>query len=243
MNALYYGDCLTIMRERMTADSVDLIYLDPPFNSKRDYNAIYKDETGRPLPDQIEAFNDTWVLDAERMSIIRNMPKLLRQHEVDGHTADFLAGFMSGLANTQPDMAAYLAYMAARLVWMKRVLKPTGSIYLHCDPTASHYIKIVMDAIFGHKNFRNEIVWAYTGPGSPRMRQFNRKHDTILWYAKGKTWTFNRDDVRIPYKDGKPHTGGFTHTAGEKAGTNMNKVVAASYTTNGAVLEAELSDG
>ena len=200
MNALYYGDCLTIMRERMTANSVDLIYLDPPFNSKRDYNAIYKDETGRPLPDQIEAFNDTWALDAERMSIIRNMPKLLRQHEVDGHTADFLAGFMSGLANTQPDMAAYLAYMAERLVWMKRVLKPTGSIYLHCDPTASHYLKVLMDGIFGNKSFRNEIVWCYTGPGSPKMRQFNRKHDTILWYSKGNRWTFNRDKVRIPHK-------------------------------------------
>ena len=200
MNALYYGDCLTIMRERMTADSVDLIYLDPPFNSKRDYNAIYKDETGRPLPDQIEAFNDTWALDAERMRVIRNMPKLLRQHEVDGHTADFLAGFMSGLANTQPDMAAYLAYMAERLVWMKRVLKPTGSIYLHCDPTASHYLKVLMDGIFGNKSFRNEIVWCYTGPGSPKMRQFNRKHDTILWYSKGNRWTFNRDKVRIPHK-------------------------------------------
>lgn len=192
MNALYYGDCLTIMRERMTANSVDLIYLDPPFNSKRDYNAIYKDETGRPLPDQIEAFNDTWALDAERMSIIRNMPKLLRQHGIDGHTADFLASFMSGLAHTQPDMAAYLAYMAERLLWMKHVLKPTGSIYLHCDPTASHYLKVLMDGIFEHKEFINEIIWHY-GKWTNAAKHFQKNHDILLVYTKkyGKH-TFNK---------------------------------------------------
>ena len=96
--------------------------------------------------------------------------------------------------------AAYIAEMSVRLLECHRVLKPTGSIYVHCDPHANSYLRILMDAIFGHKNFRNEIVWAYTGPGSPKMRQFNRKHDTILWYSKGKTWTFNRDDVRVPHK-------------------------------------------
>ncbi len=230
MNTLYYGDCLTIMREKMQPESVDLVYLDPPFNSKRDYNSIYKDHTGRPLPDQVEAYTDTWFLDNERMRTIRALPALLREHGVDGHSADFLAGFISGLTQVQPDMAAYLGYMTERLLWIKWTMKPTASIYLHCDPTASHYLKIVMDVVFGRKNFRNEIIWAYTGPGSPRMRQFNRKHDIVFWYAKDKTWTFNRDQVRMPYKDGKPHTGGFTHKTGSKAGTNMSKEVANSYT-------------
>lgn len=108
-----------------------------------------------------------------------------------------------------PDLA-YLSYMANRLRECHRVLKRTGSIYLHCDPTMSHRLKLVLDAIFGRKNFRNEIVWCYTGPGSPRMRQFNRKHDVIFWFNKGKTWTFNADQVRLQhhektvknYKDG-----------------------------------------
>ena len=98
-------------------------------------------------------------------------------------------------------MRAYLAFMAPRLAEIWRLLTPEGSVYLHCDPHASHYLKCMMDAIFGAANFRNEIIWCYTGPGSPKMRQFNRKHDTILWYSKGKTWTFNRDDVRLPYKN------------------------------------------
>ncbi len=94
-----------------------------------------------------------------------------------------------------------LIYMAARLLEMRRILKPTGSIYLHCDPTMSHYLKLVMDAVFGRRAFRNEIVWCYTGPGSPKMRQFNRKHDTLLWYSGGgNNWTFNADAVRIPHK-------------------------------------------
>lgn len=99
--------------------------------------------------------------------------------------------------------AAYLSYMAIRLLELRRVLKPSGSIYLHCDPTASHYLKLMMDTIFGKKNFRNEIIWAYTGPSSPKIKQFPRKHDAILWYSNGKRWTFNRDDMRVPYKDPK----------------------------------------
>ena len=96
--------------------------------------------------------------------------------------------------------AAYIAEMSVRLLECHRVLKPTGSIYVHCDYRANSYLRMLMDVIFGHKSLRNEIIWAYTGPGSPRMRQFNRKHDTIIWYSKGKTWTFNRDDVRVPHK-------------------------------------------
>ena len=137
------------------------------------------------------------------------------------------------------DLGAFLCFMAVRLIEMRRILKPTGSIYLHCDPTASHYLKALMDAIFGDKNFRNEIVWAYTGPGSPKMRQFNRKHDIILWYSKGAKWTFNRDAVRMPYVNGKPNTGGFKHADG----SNMDAKVAANYgATKGKIPETWWTD-
>ncbi len=199
MNTLYYGDCLTIMREKMSPESVDLVYLDPPFNSKRDYNSIYKDHTGRPLPDQVEAYTDTWFLDAEKMRVIKSLPKLLREHGIDGHSADFLAHFISGLVNVQPDMAAYLAYMTERLLWIKWTMKPTASIYLHCDPTASHYLKIVMDVVFGRRCYRNEIAWCYTGPSNTK-RWFPKKHDIILYFSKGARWVFNPDNIRIPYK-------------------------------------------
>ncbi len=158
MNRLYYGDCLTIMQD-MPLGSVDLIYLDPPFNSNQDYNAIYKDETGRPLPDQIEAFCDLWTLDAERERAIRSMPVLMREAGVDDGIAESWKIWMNALRKTQPRLLAYLSYMTERLLPMRGILKPTGSIYLHCDPTASHCIKVMMDGIFGHRNFRNEIVW------------------------------------------------------------------------------------
>ncbi|MBF2755663.1 MAG: HNH endonuclease [Gammaproteobacteria bacterium AqS3] len=112
-----------------------------------------------------------------------------------------LAGFLQAVGSKSDK--AYLIYMAPRLMELHRILKGTGSLYLHCDPKMSHYLKIMMDCIFGRDNFRNEIVWCYTGPGSPKMRQFNRKHDVIFWYSKGKRWTFNREEVRIPYKDPK----------------------------------------
>lgn len=182
MNTLYYGDCLTIMRERMQPGIIDLVYLDPPFNSKRDYNAIYKDETGRPLPDQVEAYTDTWTLDADRLRTIRQLPMLLREHNINGHGSDLLAGFLSSLAHTQPDMAAYLAYMTERLLWIKRLMKPTATIYYHCDPAASHYLKIVLDVLFGTRNFLNEIIWSYRR-WPAKSKSFQRMHDVILRYA------------------------------------------------------------
>lgn len=199
MNTLYYGDCLTVIRDKMQPESVDLVYLDPPFNSKRDYNNIYKDHTGRPLPDQVEAYTDTWVLDAVRMRTIRKMPKLLREHAIDGHDADFLARFLSGLVNVQADMAAYLSYITERLLWIKWVMKPTASIYLHGDPAASHYLKIVMDVLFGRRNFQNEFIWYYSGGGASKKR-WARKHDILLFYTNSKKWQFNVDAVRTPHK-------------------------------------------
>ncbi len=163
---IWTRDCIEVMRG-MNSESVDLIYLDPPFNSKQDYAA--------PIGSQAAgaAFKDTWSLsdiDVEWINLIEQKQPAVQRV--------LLA------AMTDSDKS-YLAYMAARLLEMPRLLKPTGSIYLHCDPTMSHYLKLLMDAVFGRRNFRNEIVWAYTGPGSPRMRQFNRKHDTILWYVRG----------------------------------------------------------
>lgn len=183
MNKLYYGDCLTIL-QGMPQKSVDLIYLDPPFNSKRNYHAIYKDETGKPLPDQIEAFCDQWELDAERERVVRQMPVLMREAGIDDQTAEFWRTWMDALRHTQPGLLAYLVYMVERLIWMRLLLKPTGAIYLHCDPTASHYIKIMMDSILGHKNFRNEIIWHYGLGAFNSRKHFPRKHDTLLFYSR-----------------------------------------------------------
>ena len=183
-NRLYFGDCLDVLREDVADETVDLIYLDPPFNSKRLYNAFIGGA-------QWVAFDDTW----------RWHEAVDDFHEVAGCLD--IASTMEGLRRILgegPELA-YLAYMANRLAECRRVLKPTGSIWLHCDPTMSHYLKVLMDGIYGRAHYRNEVVWCYTGPGSPSMRQFNRKHDTLFWYTMGKTWTFNRDAVRIPYKD------------------------------------------
>ena len=182
MNRLYYGDCLTIMQD-WPLQSVDLIYLDPPFNSNRQYNSIYKDETGRPLPDQIEAFCDMWELDAERERAIRTMPVLMRESGLDDSVAELWKLWMQALRGTQPRLLAYLSYMAQRLLIMKRILKPNGSIYYHCDPTASHYIKALMDAVFGHDNFRSEIIWKRSGGKSDALR-WGITTDRLLFYTK-----------------------------------------------------------
>lgn len=165
----------------MNSDSVDLIYLDPPFNSKSNYAA--------PIGSLAAGaeFKDTWTLS-----------------DVDVAWLDLLEAKHPALnrvihaALTKSDKS-YLIYMAVRLLEMHRILKPTGSVYLHCDPTMSHYLKLVMDAVFGKENFRNEIVWCYTGAGSPGMRQFNRKHDTLFWYSVGDEWTFNSDEVKLDH--------------------------------------------
>ena len=191
MNKLYYGDCLTIMRDHMNLGSVDLIYLDPPFQSNRDYNTIYKDETGRPLPDQINAFCDMWVLNEERERSLRAMPVLMREAGIEDATVEFWRLWMNALRGTQPALLAYLSYMVERLVLMKGILKPTGSIYLHCDPTASHYIKVMMDAIFGHENFISEIVWNRAQVKGDSKRKFAANHDAILLYKNGKNHHFN----------------------------------------------------
>ena len=181
MNHLYYGDCFTIMQEWPNA-CIDLIYLDQPFNSNRTYNAIYRDETGRPLPDQIEAFCDMWELDAERERAIRTMPVLMRESGLDDSIAELWRLWMQALRGTQPRLLAYLSYMAQRLLIMKRILKPTGSLYFHCDPPASHYVKALLDAVFGHNNFQNEIIWQRFNFHADAKR-FGRVSDRILFYV------------------------------------------------------------
>ncbi len=188
-NALYYGDCLDWMRE-WPDESVDLVYLDPPFNSNADYNIIFGRENGTPAP--VRGFIDTWKWDARAADRVRDIERAVN-HPLHAVTI----GLRQILGES--GMLAYLSYMGLRLVEMRRLLKPTGSVYLHCDPTASHYLKLLLDAVFGAKQFRNEIAWCYTGPGNT-TRWFPRKHDILLFYARGDGTALNLDAVRIPYK-------------------------------------------
>ena len=185
---IWTGDCLDIMRG-MNSASVDLVYLDPPFNSKANYAAPIGSKAAGA------AFKDTWTLsdvDVEWINLIESKhPALYRV---------LLA------AMTASDKS-YLAYMAARLLELHRVLKPTGSVYLHCDPKMSHYLKIVMDAVFGWRQFRNEVVWCYNVGGKSK-RQWARKHDTILFYSKSLDWIFNGDAVGVPRDTGTKSFGG-----------------------------------
>jgi len=193
MNKLWYGDNLTIM-QGMAKHSVDLIYLDPPFNSKQNYNLLYKTMTGKPVPEQVEAFCDTWEMDAQKEAMARSMPVLMREHGIDDYYVDFWRLWMQALRTTQPHLLAYLIFMVQRLLHMKSILRPTGSIYLHCDPTASHYIKVMMDGIFGHQNFQNEIVWKRTF-GHGDSRTWSRVSDYILFYTASSKFTWN-----MPYE-------------------------------------------
>ncbi len=198
MNKLYYGDCLTVM-ERIPQRSIDLVYLDPPFNSNRNYNAIYKDETGNPLPEQVDAFCDTWELTPEREREARAVPALMRDSGIDHDTADLWGLWMKALRKTQPSLLAYMTYMVPRLLRMYSLMKPTASLYFHCDPTASHYIKPFLDAIFDHRNYRNEISWQ-RATSTQKGNQYDSKGwgnnvDIILYYAKSNATKLN------PYKN------------------------------------------
>jgi DNA modification methylase len=192
-NQLRYGDNLPLMQDMATA-SVDLIYLDPPFNSQRNYNLIYRNLTGAPVPEQEVAFCDAWEMDPEKEEMLRNMPRFLKEHDLPRDVVEFWRVWMTSLRETQPRLLAYLLYMSWRLVEMRRILKPTGSLYLHCDPTASHYIKVILDSIFGHGNFQSEIIWKRTSAHGSAKRH-GPVHDTILMYSRGKTFTWN--DVRM----------------------------------------------
>ena len=194
-NVLYYGDNLDILRRYIADESADLVYLDPPFNSNRDYNVIFRDESGNNTDAQLLAFEDTWHWgpDAERQyAYLTNTAR--NQGRVLSTVSTIVAALRSGIGENQ--MMAYLVEMAVRLVQLHRVLKPTGSLYLHCDPTASHYLKVLLDQIFDPRNFRNEIVWkrAQTVKGNfgQGSRFYGPQTDTILFYTKTDTYTFHQ---------------------------------------------------
>jgi len=193
-NKLYYGDNLDVLQRYVKDESVDLVYLDPPFNSRQDYNVLFAEKDGSQSSSQIHAFEDTWEWNIESR---RALEQVIEQ---GGRVADALRAFESYLHGS--DMMAYLAMMAPRLVELRRVLKETGSIYLHCDPTASHYLKILMDAVFGPQFFRNEIVWKRSHAHSDAKQgaqHFGRITDTLLFYSKGITSTWN--SLYTPYDE------------------------------------------
>ena len=220
---LFIADNLDLLRS-LDNESVDLICIDPPFAKNQTFVGKLKPPVTPPeLAYELKRLADEGIrtpTDAKSAGVEWPDAEVneARFKDIWSWEDDIHEDWVNRIEDTNEPLAwtieaarlahdegtaSYLTYMAPRLIEMERVLKSTGSIYFHCDSTASHYIKAVMDSIFGMKNFRNEIIWAYTGPGSSKMRQFNRKHDTIFWYSKGKEWTFNRDAVRIPYKDPK----------------------------------------
>ncbi|MBI4444096.1 MAG: restriction endonuclease [Acidobacteria bacterium] len=185
-NTLYYGDNLDILRRYIADDSVDLIYLDPPFNSNQSYNVLFAEQNGSRSAAQIKAFGDTWRWDQAAAAAYEEVV------ERGGKVSEAMQAFRKFLGHN--DMLAYLAMMAPRLVELRRVLKPTGSIYVHCDPTASHYLKLLMDAVFRKENFRTEIIWKRSSAHSDTKqgrRQHGRIHDVILFYTKSEVWTWN----------------------------------------------------
>lgn len=193
-NVLYYGDNLEILRRYIPDESIDLVYLDPPFNSNANYNILF-DEHGTKAAAQIEAFGDTWVWDTQAAATYQDTV------EAGGDVAKALLAFRTLLGTS--DMLAYLSMMAPRLVELRRILRSTGSLYLHCDPTASHYLKVLLDAVFGPKAFIAEVIWRRTNARGTTGR-WPRLHDTILQYARSATFEFHAvrvvaDQARMPH--------------------------------------------
>jgi site-specific DNA-methyltransferase (adenine-specific) len=184
-NTLYYGDNLHVLREHIASESVDLIYLDPPFNSNANYNILFKSPEGHDSDAQIEAFEDTWHWNDSAEAAFDEVMRSGRSDAFELLRA--MRGFLG-----DNDMMAYLAMMAVRLIELHRVLKPTGSLYLHCDPTASHYLKLLLDGVFGPDKFRNEIVWERTNAHNMKTKGWTRSNDTIFFYSKGSEYTFNQ---------------------------------------------------
>lgn len=194
-NTLYYGDNLDVLRRHVADESVDLVYLDPPFKSNQNYNVLFQEQDGSRSAAQIRAFEDTWQWDQAAASAFEEVVV----------TSDQVSLAMQGFHKVlgESDMLAYLSMMAPRLKELRRVLKPTGNIYLHCDPTASHYLKMLMDAVFGTGNFRNEIVWKRTNARSTQER-WPRIHDVILFYTKMDAFFFRSlktkaDKAKLPH--------------------------------------------
>ena len=182
-NVLYYGDNLEILRNHIPSESVDLVYLDPPFNSKADYNVLFREESGERSAAQIKAFSDSWHWDSAAEETYREIIE-----RCPDKVATMVSALRQGIGSN--DVMAYLVMMTLRLAELRRVLKPTGSLYLHCDPTAGHYLKVVMDTVFDPRNFRSEIVWRRTGTHG-KARRYGPIHDTILFYSKSAEYKWN----------------------------------------------------
>ena len=221
-NKLYFGDNLRILRENVPDESIDLIYLDPPFNSNATYNVLFHERSGEDSAAQITAFEDTWKWSIESeyafRDVVTNGPENL------GHLLQAMRRFLG-----QNDMMAYLTMMAQRMAELHRVLKPTGSIYLHCDPTASHYLKLLMDAVLDSSSFRSEIVWRRTNAKGLSFRGFPRNYDILLYYSKSEDFTWNRpfrpyDPKYIEqfYRHVDPETGR-RYTLGDLTNPNRNR--------------------
>ncbi len=185
-NTLFYGDNLQVLRDHIPDESVDLVYLDPPFNSNASYNVLFREKSGEESPAQIKAFTDTWewTLETERTF----EEDIILHSGTPPAVKEMITAFREFIGRNA--MMAYLVMMTPRLVELRRVLKPTGSLYLHCDPTASHYLKIVLDTVFGARNFRNEVVWRRTNAHN-NDRVYGRIHDILLFYTKSDSYFFN----------------------------------------------------
>lgn len=193
-NQLYYGDNLDVLRKHIASESIDLVYLDPPFNSNQDYSVIFKDLQGKRSVAQEQAFKDTWHWgQSSEYTLLRDIPEHCSAKVIEATTAivDLIG---------KNDLSAYLVMMVPRLVELRRILKSAGSLYLHCDTTAGHYLKILLDTIFGLPNFRNDIVWKRTSAhndGKQGRKGLGKVQDRILFYTKSEDFTWN--PIYLPY--------------------------------------------
>jgi DNA modification methylase len=208
MNRLYYGDNIEILRKKLADETVDLCYIDPPFNSKRNYFQIYNNPGGEDKA-QSQAFMDTWEWGDEASAGLTFITDIanLQSGKFTSQTVELIRGLHKVLS--EGGLLAYLVHMTLRIVEIHRVLKPTGSFYLHCDPTASHYLKLVLDSVFCAKgqggDFLNEIIWCYKSGGASK-RNFSRKHDVIFLYVKSKSdYTFNYQQEKSYNRGLKPY--------------------------------------
>jgi site-specific DNA-methyltransferase (adenine-specific) len=225
MNTLYYGDNLDILRRYVKDETVDLVYLDPPFKSNQDYNVLFAEQNGTRSAAQIKAFEDTWRWDEESA---RTYQETVETGPED--VSKVMQAFRTFLGEN--DMLAYLSMMAPRLVELRRVLKPTGSIYLHCDPTASHYLKLLMDAVFKPVNFRNEIVWkrkAGRGETNQAAIRFGITVDSILFFARSPAAPLHRQyrESNANYIESK-----FTHIDEQGRRYRLDNITSPSYRPN-----------
>ena len=210
---LYIGDNLHVMRRHIPSESVDLVYLDPPFNSDRTYSLIHKGSRVRET-----AFVDTWTWDDDAQSAFRELTDRVPQGvDVPPVLREMMCAFEAFL-DQHRDMLAYLSMMAIRLVEMRRVLKKTGSIYVHCDASASHYLKLILDTLFGPENFRREIIWrsGWVSGFKTKTANWIRNHDTLLYYLRDRreAFTFNKDLAYKPHQDGYRRRGGGGNSKG-----------------------------